>query len=228
MQSARGKSAREAEELADDCYDDAGFGMDDDMSDADYELDAGLSRRQRRKARQRAKNKARQRYGRDWYGLGWRSRSRKHRTGHWYRDKAHKKICGVCAGTAQYFGRPVWEFRLYAVLGLIFIPSVTIPTYFIMYFLLDDTPYYRRVTDRFTEVMDRRRDDRDHGETRTEATSKMSNQESREPQMNNVQAMKVAKDKFSDIEQRLREMESHVTSSRFELQRELKKISGED
>lgn len=48
------------------------------------------------------------------------------------------------------------------------------------------------------------------------------------PVMNNVQTMKVAKEKFSDIEQRLREMESHVTSSRFELQRELKKISGED
>lgn len=46
--------------------------------------------------------------------------------------------------------------------------------------------------------------------------------------LNNEQAMKTAREKFADIEQRLRQMESHVTSSRFELQREFRKMVGED
>ena len=34
--------------------------------------------------------------------------------------------------------------------------------------------------------------------------------------------------KFQNLEERLRAMESHVTDSRFELQREFRKISGEN
>ena len=64
---------------------------------------------------------------------------------------------------ADYVGRPVWEVRLYALLGLIFIPSVLIPSYFIGYFFMGDKPYYRHVTDRFedgVDSQDRERDDR--------------------------------------------------------------------
>jgi hypothetical protein len=46
--------------------------------------------------------------------------------------------------------------------------------------------------------------------------------------MSNTETLRTAKDKFADIEVRLRSMESHVTSSKFELQRELRKIAGED
>ena len=56
----------------------------------------------------------------------------------------------------------------------------------------------------------------------------MSDAEQQKPVMNNVQAIKTAKGKFADIEQRLRQMETHVTSSQFELNREFRKISGED
>lgn len=218
-ESAR-RAEREAEEL--EAYDEL---MDDDLTDLDeagmdFEDDE-IPVRQKKKSRKRSR-----RYGRGRAFRGW-PRSLRHRTGNLYRDKERKKVCGVCAGTADYFGRPVWEIRLYAVLGLFFIPSFIIPTYFIMYFLMDDKPYYRRVTDRFArEEMDRQhynRDDKPRRENR-----QMQDDNVGESKVNNVQAMKVAKGKFSDIEQRLRQMETHVTSSRFELQRELKKISGED
>jgi hypothetical protein len=49
-----------------------------------------------------------------------------------------------------------------------------------------------------------------------------------EPRVSNAQSVRVAKSKFMDLENRLRSMESHVTDSKFELQRELRKISGEN
>lgn len=199
-----------------------------------------MSKRERRKARREARRRAKARGYRDrgWYRFYWgddggltRASRRRSRSAHLYRDRQKKKICGVCAGLGAYFGRPAWEMRLYAVLGVVFVPSVAIPAYFLAYFLMDDKPYYRRVTDRFSESMDskeRQRNDVGRSEADQRDNVEMNEDKASRTQMNNVQAMKVAKDKFSDIEQKLRNMESHVTSSRFELQRELKKISGED
>ena len=110
-----------------------------------------------------------------------------------------------------------------AIMGLIFIPSVAIPVYFITYFLMDDKPYYRQVTDRFDDL-----EDDDEEEPRVVKKRRKPRQEDGPPQVSNKEAMRTAKEKFNDIEDRLRSMETHVTSSTFELQRELKKISGED
>ena len=167
-----------------------------------------------------------------WSYYAWprsRSRARRRKSAHLYRDRQRKKICGVCAGMADYVGRPVWEVRLYALLGLIFIPSVLIPSYFIGYFFMGDQPYYRHVTDRFedgVDSQDRERDDRS-SEKRHRSDGRQPPGSNQQPDMSNVQAMKTAKDKFFDIEQRLRQMEGYVTSSRFELQREFHKISAE-
>ncbi len=169
------------------------------------------------------------------YGYGRTSSHHRSRTrsAHLYRDKQNKRFLGVCAGLADYFGRPTWQVRLLTVLGLIFVPSLVFPTYFILYFLMEDKPYYRRFTDSVEELVDNEARSFDTGDrTQTERSMNAKGTRSRKDtgsmSMNNEQAMKIAKGKFSDIEQRLRQMETHVTSSRFELQRELKKISGED
>jgi phage shock protein C len=229
-------NAKRAERAADELHEykidieedlDSGDGLDD--------LYEPLSRRAQRKAR-RASRKARRSTSREHYA-DWiessRARARGRRSGLLYRDRQRKKVCGVCAGLADYFGRPAWEMRLYAVLGLVFIPSITVPAYFIMYFLMRDKPYYRRVTDRFKETIRTSSDVRDDASEDSSGRGRkrgktMHAEVNTQPKISNVQAMKSAKAKFSDIEQRLRGMESHVTSSRFELQRELKKISGED
>ncbi|MCB1694438.1 MAG: PspC domain-containing protein [Pseudomonadales bacterium] len=144
-----------------------------------------------------------------------------------YRDKENRKVSGVCAGLADYLDIETWKIRLVAVLGLVFIPSVTVPVYFITYFLMDDKPYYRRVSDRFDEP--------EYEEVVEEQPGSTARRPGQQPprratvrEMNNTDAFRTAKEKFSDIEVRLRSMESYVTSSKFELQRELKKISGDD
>ena len=229
------QAGRAAEELSQ--YEES-LGLDSGFDDL-FE-DVEQPRRRTRGGARKAGRKARVERQSHW--LAWvydalprsRSRARRRKSAHLYRDRQRKKICGVCAGVADYVGRPAWEIRLYAVFGVIFIPSVVIPSYFITYFLMEDKPYYRRVTDRFEEGIDGRDseyDDRESrkrnrpGERQFHGSNDLSEKDSA---MSNVQAMKTAKNKFSDIEQRLRQMEGYVTSSRFELQREFRKISGED
>ncbi len=230
------KASRAAAALSD--YEDA-IEADSDFEHIfeDDEQPSKRTRRHARRGRQKARSSGENRgfswayY--EWPRQGWPSMHRC-KSARIYRDRQRKKICGVCAGLADYLGRPAWEIRLYAVLGLFFIPSITIPSYFISYFFMDDKPYYKRVTDRFDEDLDSRNSARDASKPRGRKKSaarqanRPGNFSEKEPVMNNVQAIKTAKRKFSDIEQRLRRMESHVTSSKFELQREFRKISGEN
>lgn len=151
-----------------------------------------------------------------------------------YRDPEKGKVCGVCAGFAEYYGVETWQVRLGALLGLIFMPSLTFTGYFIAYFLMDKKPYYRRMTEPYDaedsyqtmndpeelEVVKRSSSTRGRRRDRKQRTASQS-------RIPNAQAVRVAKSKFMDLENRLRSMESHVTDSKFELQRELRKISGE-
>jgi len=176
-----------------------------------------------RSTRRRGKSKRRYRsYGNADFRRWGRSKWRRHGYG-LYRDSKNKKICGVCAGSAEYLGVETWQVRLGALCGLFFLPSIAIPAYFITYFLMDKKPYYREVTDRFDEG---RKSKDDH--TRPSMRERKSENRVNKPGTSNVQALSTAKRKFADIEDKLRCMETHVTSSKFELQREFKKISGED
>ena len=165
-----------------------------------------------------------------------------------YRDKKRGKVFGVCAGLAEYLDVKTWQVRLFSLLGLLFVPSLTLPVYFILYFfLMEDKPYYREVADRFeAEGFDHYADEFDADEAwadddgfeaaaagsragkppRYSRDGRHTSAGSR--QRSNAQVLRLAKNRFSDIEQRVRAMESHVTSSQFELQRELKKIAGDD
>jgi phage shock protein C len=203
--------------------------LDNDMDeefDHEYTEDEPRRRSSRASRRSKRNRKNKWKYGYNWDSNKWRFKTRSgRRSGNLYRDKQNKKICGVCSGSADYLGMETWQVRLIAVMGLIFIPSVAITVYFITYFLMDDKPYYRQVTDRF--------DDHDYNEEprtvrRTKRTRKGEQPEASRDEVSNKGTMKMAKQKFTDIEDRLRSMETHVTSSTFELQRELKKISGDD
>ena len=200
-----------------------------EMSDLETELDEDfLSVEQPRRSGGSRSSRARRRsFGPEWPSGSARRKARRVRSAHLYRDRQRKKLFGVCAGVADYLGRPPWEIRLYGLLGLVFIPSVMIPIYFITYFLMEDKPYYRRVTDRFEETVDSDEVPFDVATTSHRGKA-MKTPRRKVTKMDHVQAMRSAREKFSDIEQRLRQMETHVTSSRFELQREFKKISGED
>ena len=224
-QSDRLFDEKHDEDYAEDDYDEAQASADRAQEEAD------TARKKARQAQHRVRSSAtrksrRRRRKASGYSQGrwdWRRYGRNRRRGNLYRDTRHKKVCGVCAGAAEYFLIETWKVRTIAILGLVFIPSVAIPVYFISYFLMDEKPYYRQVTDRFDDLV------REYEEEPAPVKKQRnSRQESGSPQVSNREAMRTAKEKFNNIEDRLRSMETHVTSSTFELQREIQKISGED
>ncbi|MEM7364882.1 MAG: PspC domain-containing protein [Pseudomonadota bacterium] len=186
-------------------------GQDDDRRYSDSERPGESERSQERSTRTRSASERRRRARRS--RVKATKLPRRKQTG-LYRDKDRGKVCGVCAGVADYFNIDPWQTRIVALAGLFFMPQITVPIYFIAYFAMDDKPYYRRVTDRYEEP---------------EKVSPHTEEVSEEPRSTSPEVVSLAdvRARFEENEQRLRVMESYVTSSAFELQREFQKISGE-
>ncbi len=143
----------------------------------------------------------------------WRARagisvgSAGYRTSRLYLDKRRRRVAGVCAGFARYFGVEVWVVRCMAITGLIFMPSVVVPAYIVAAIFLPKAP-------NGTAPDDAEKVRADHTSPAPELGPQLSPRRS----LRGVQA------DLDQIELKLRRMESHVTSGQFELQRELKRI----
>jgi phage shock protein C len=127
-----------------------------------------------------------------------------------YRDRRRRKIGGVCAGIARYYGMEPWVVRIIAVTGLLFFPSIVFPAYWIAYFVMGRPPGRGRPE----RPRNGRHGRRDHRSPTPELGARLSPRYS----LRNVQA------DLTEVELRLRRMETHVTSGQYELQRELNKI----
>jgi len=119
-----------------------------------------------------------------------------------YKDPRNGKLMGVCAGLADYTGVKANYIRIALVLGAIFGFFIWIVIgYIILGFVLEPKPaglYADPEEERFW------RDVR----TRPQATSADLRR------------------RFRDIDERIRRMESYVTSNRFKLDREIKDLEG--
>lgn len=123
------------------------------------------------------------------------------------RDPERQKIAGVCAGLANYYGVESWVVRCIAVTGMLFLPSIVFPAYWIMYFVMDNPS-------KKASSNNNRRAREDHSSPAPEFGAQHSPRRS----LRNAQV------DLAQVELRLRRMESHVTSGQYELQRELNKI----
>ncbi|MEQ8486781.1 MAG: PspC domain-containing protein [Pseudomonadales bacterium] len=127
-----------------------------------------------------------------------------------YLDPKRQRIVGVCAGIARYYGVEPWVVRCIAVTGLLFFPSIVFPAYWVAWIVMEKPP----------APFDQRRNRpdgprrRDHHSPAPELGSRLSPRNS----LRHVQA------DLMEVELRLRRMETHVTSGRYELQRELNRI----
>jgi len=116
-----------------------------------------------------------------------------------YRDTEHKVLCGVCAGVAEYFGVDRMLVRGITIAGLILMPPAVVIGYLAGCFFLPVRPdglYRDEKEKRFWQ--DVRRSPRD--------------------------TFARTRHKFMQLEQRLRKLEAYVTSSQFELEREIRKV----
>lgn len=116
-----------------------------------------------------------------------------------YLSRRRAKVKGVCAGIADYFGISPLPIRILAVIGLFMAPAPTLIGYFIAVFLLDDRP---------EDLYDSPEEETFWQHVRTEPSG----------------TAKDLRHKFRDIEGRLRGIEAHVTSSEFELNRQIRDL----
>ena len=128
-----------------------------------------------------------------------------------YRDGANEKICGVCAGLARYFGMDIWVVRCLAITGLVFMPSIIVPAYFIACLLLAKSPDGKRAK---AGKVKKQKEQDPYASPAPELGARFSPRHS----LRNVQA------DLDQLELKLRRMETHVTSGRYELQRELHQL----
>lgn len=155
--------------------------------------------------------------GGDWSWTGVRPDSRggrdnPYRTRRLVRDVKRQRVGGVCAGIARYFGVEVWVTRCIALTGLIFMPQIIVPAYFIAWWVMDDAV----------------KDDKAPEQSKNNRTPRPIDDSSPAPELgprlSPRRSLRDVQYAMDQIELKLRRMETHVTSGQYELQRELKKL----
>ncbi len=117
-----------------------------------------------------------------------------------YLDKKNGKVCGVCAGIADYSGIDRTVVRIVAILGLISPASgVVIIAYCLMCWLLDPKP---------SDMFESKEEDEFWKGVRTQPKN----------------TIRDVRHKFREIERRLRATEAHVTSREYNLHKEFEDL----
>lgn len=138
-----------------------------------------------------------------------------------YKIPNRGKICGVCAGIAEYFGFETWVVRVIAVSLLIFVNGGMVIAYFVACWLMDTKPgseknkTAKNYTNQYHNAAQEEKTNSYYRPNVQEVWRKGSLPE---------QTMERIKDKFDAIETRLRGLETFVTSDKFSLHRAFKDI----
>ncbi|WJG08368.1 envelope stress response membrane protein PspC [Aliiglaciecola sp. LCG003] len=142
------------------------------------------------------------------------------------RDTQNGKIAGVCAGIAEYFGIETWLVRIATVAAMLLLAGPFIPVFYIAaWFILDKkTPEHGQAFHRSTPFDPKHqgkgwKNELADNDRKVEVKSKVW--QAGEPPK---QAFYDIKQQFIRTEARLRKMETYVTSSEFQLNRELNKL----
>lgn len=116
-----------------------------------------------------------------------------------YRNRDRAMVAGVCAGLADYFGFNLRVTRFLAFVSLLMAMPVTLLIYFATVFLVPSAPDPARYPD--YDVTFRKAVRSDPGQTLTDV-----------------------KRRFQSLDSRLARLERYVTSSRFNLDQEFRKL----
>lgn len=146
------------------------------------------------------------------------------------RDPSKGKIAGVCAGIAEYFGMEIWLVRILILTGFFLLaPPFFFVGYIAAWFILEKKPQGFSTKSRDNEFVYRSQ----HNKSHSKGWHNVSEQESDKVMVKSKvwqageppkQAFIDIKQRFAKNEERLRKMETYVTSSEFQLNRELSKL----
>lgn len=145
-----------------------------------------------------------------------------------HRDPDNGRIAGVCAGIAEYFGLETWLVRILVVTGFFLLAGpFMLVAYIAAWFILDKKPGSKEKIDPHKHPFSQKSKKgkgwhnvvEDSEEKPVEVKSKVW--QAGEPPR---QAFFDIKQKFLRNESRLRKVESYVTSSEYQLNREINKL----
>jgi len=114
-----------------------------------------------------------------------------------YRDPDHAWIAGVCAGIAKFFDISRFVVRLITLICLFVVTGPTIIAYGIAWMILDKPPEYRR--------------------SRKTRHREKSQREWREVRSN-------VGDRLRNLDRRIQDIETRVTSNEFDLEKEFRNL----
>lgn len=150
--------------------------------------------------------------------------------GNLYRDPNKAKIAGVCAGIAEYFGLEVWLVRILVVSGFFLLAGpFMFFGYIVAWFILEKKPKNMSTQSHNQAFGHQHRQQRHAGK----GWHNTSEEEGEKVLVKSKvwQAGEPAKQAFTDIKQqfeknerRLRNVETYVTSSEFQLNQEISRL----
>ncbi len=136
-----------------------------------------------------------------------------------YRDPEKGKIAGVCAGIAEYFGWELWLIRIIFVSGTLLTGGFFPMAYIIGWFILDKKPGTQAGMKQKLSTAGGPSNGNLDDDVKVEVKSKIW--QAGEPPK---QAFRDICHNYFKLEQRLRKVETYVTSSEFQLNREINKL----
>lgn len=153
-----------------------------------------------------------------------------------YKNAQNKRIAGVCSGFADYFEISAFFIRL-ALLGSLFFGPFAILAYIAAAILMDKNPNDGPSSDRryfhdrmHPHMSDQARETiKEKVRMAEEHMNARKRKHSRHDDMDNAkqfnkQDMEKCARRFSELEQKLRKLEATITSKKFKLHRELKRM----
>ena len=132
----------------------------------------------------------------------------------YYRDADRALLGGVCAGMAQYFGFNLRVLRFLAIIAFIFAMPMAVIAYLAAVFLIparSGLGYERVVREK-----PRKQSRRERRRARREAK--------RREEAGPSEAAVEIRDKCRSLDKRLADLERHITSSRYQLDREIRNL----
>lgn len=144
----------------------------------------------------------------------------------WYRLPEEGKIAGVCAGFAEYYEISNLMARGIAVTGAVFMPQIVIIAYIVAIFLLPTRQELQRETSANREsVLDdieTRSERRERRRRKMEEELDDADYEVDQQTVNTRRMMaKRYKERMAKLDERLQNLERHVTSKRYDLSQEI-------
>jgi len=139
-----------------------------------------------------------------------------------YRDRVNGKFLGVCTGIANYFGIDPVVIRIVWIILSFFWWYVTIPSYFILYIILDDAPADEEMA-QDSEVVSRYRRRKRRRSQHSHSGSERS-EEHYEDFYGIRQRVSFVKRDIARMEKKVGRLESYVTSQRFQLDKEFQNL----